>query len=99
MRQTTQEWHKSAPCLRLKIAQGRQSVKYSFLTFCCKISKKLKGRPFGDIKNFPKKISQCRKLKGDPFVSAALYVTLEKRKICLVQFPMPNGSIRHHKVW
>ena len=39
--------------------------------FCCKITKKFKGGPFGTLKNFRKKVVQCRKnQKRDPLVSA-----------------------------
>ena len=39
--------------------------------FCCKITKKIQRGPFGTLKNFRKKVAQCRKNeKGDPLVSA-----------------------------
>ena len=42
-------------------------------------SKKLKGGPFGDKKNFEKKVAQCRKkLKGGTLLSRqVLYLTIK----------------------
>ena len=48
---------------------------------CCKISKKLKGGPFGE-KFLEKKVSQCRKTqaeRGDPFVSPGMVCYAEKQ--------------------
>ena len=47
---------------------------------CCKISKKLKGGPFGE-KKFRKKISQCRKnCKGDPLGVSNIHSDAKQKK-------------------
>ena len=45
-------------------------------------NKKLQGGPFGDVKNFRKKVAQCRKKikSGDPLVSAGFVCYVKKVK-------------------
>ena len=51
------------------------------LAFCCKITKKSKGGPFGDVKNFRKKLHSAEKIKrGDPLVSAGFVGYVKKVK-------------------
>ena len=48
---------------------------------CCKISKNLKGGPFGDKKQFRKKSRTVpKKLKGDPIVSSD-FVSYDKNEV------------------
>ena len=49
---------------------------------CCKISKKLKGEPFGEKKILEKKVSQCRKTeRGDPLGFFNLQSVAKHQKI------------------
>ena len=49
--------------------------------FCCKIAKNSKGGHFGTLKNFRKKVAQCRKKsKGGPLVSAGFVGYVKKVK-------------------
>ena len=66
--------------------------------FCCKISKELKERPFGEI-FFPKNVSQCRRKieKGDLLVSPGMvcYAGKQEKPIwfCSVGQMMQFGAI------
>ena len=48
---------------------------------CCKITKNSKGDPLGTLKNFRKKVEQCRKkIKINPLVSAGFVGYVKKVK-------------------
>ena len=63
-----------------KLGRG-DPLGFSKLQFAVKYQKNFKGGPFGDRKNFGKKVAQCRKkLKGDPRVSSG-FVSYDKNGV------------------
>ena len=55
--------------------------------FCCKISKKLKGGPFGEKKILEKNVTQCRKTeRGDPLGFFNIHSVAKHQKV----FPEKN---------
>ena len=61
---------------------------------CCKISKRLKGGPFGEKKILGKKVSQCRKTERGTLWSCQYDMLRGKTgKTSLVQFARPNSAI------
>ena len=40
-----------------------------------------------------------KKLEGDPLVSPGIVSCAERRNNYIVQFPVPNGTIRHLKIF
>ena len=66
----------------LKYVEGGPLLIYKH-AFCCKITKNSKGGPpLGTLKNFRKKVAQCRKKikRGDPLVSAGFEGYVKKVK-------------------